>query len=106
VNDLRKEILTFRQLEEESLAESWDHFIDLTLIGPNLAIPDPILLQYFDEGLSKDSRESLDISSRGSFLHLLASEARVTIKKTISGAASWTKFHFKPPRKKKEFSLE
>jgi hypothetical protein len=36
VNDLRKEVLTFRQLEEESLAKSWDRFIDLTLIGPDL----------------------------------------------------------------------
>jgi hypothetical protein len=88
VNDLRKEVLTFRQLEEESLTESWDRFIDLTLTGPNLAILDLILLQHFYEGLSKDSRESLDISSRGSFLHLLVSEARVTIKKIISGAAS------------------
>jgi hypothetical protein len=43
VNDLQKEVLTFRQLEEESLAESWDSFIDLTLIGSDLAIPDPIL---------------------------------------------------------------
>jgi hypothetical protein len=103
VNDLRKEVLTFRQLEEESLAKSWDRFIDLTLTGPNLVIPDPILLQHFYEGFSKDSRESLDISSGGSFLHLLASEARVTIEKTTSGAASWTKIHFKPLRKK-EFS--
>jgi hypothetical protein len=46
-----------------------------------------------------------NISSGGSFLHLLGSEARVTIKKTISGAASRTKIHFKPPRKK-EFSPE
>jgi hypothetical protein len=102
VNDLRKEVLTFRQLEEESLTESWDRFIDLTLTGPNLAILD-LILQCFYEGLSKDSRESLDISSRGSFLHLLVSEARVTIEKIISGAASWTKIHFKPLRKK-EFS--
>jgi hypothetical protein len=100
VNDLRKEVLTFRQLEEESLAKSWDRFIDLTLIGSDLAIPDPILFQHFYEGLSKDSREFLDLSSRGAFLHLLTSEARVMLEKITSQATRWTKIHFKPPRKR------
>jgi hypothetical protein len=53
VNDLRKEVLTFRQLEEESLAKSWDRFIDLTLIGPDLAIPDPILFNIFTKVLAR-----------------------------------------------------
>jgi hypothetical protein len=47
VNDLWKEVLTFRQLEEESLAKSWDHFIDLSLIGPDLAILDPNTFSTF-----------------------------------------------------------
>jgi hypothetical protein len=96
-------ILTFRQPEEESLTKSWYHFIDLTFIGLDLFIPNPILLQHFYEGLSKDYREPLDISSGVSFLHLLASEARATIERIISAAACWTEIHFKPPRKKKEF---
>jgi hypothetical protein len=105
VNDLRKEVLTFRQLEEESLAKSWDRFIDLTLIGPDLAIPDSILFQHFYEGLSKDSRKFLDLSSGGAFLHLLTSEARVMLEKITSQATRWIKIHFRPP-KKKEFSPE
>jgi hypothetical protein len=105
VNDLWKKVLTFRQLEEESLAESWDRFIDLTHIGPDLAILDPILFQHFYQGLSKDSREFLDLSSRGAFLHLLTSEARVMLEKITSQATRWTKIHFKPP-KKNEFSPE
>ena len=44
VVSLRKEVLNFRQLEEESLGTSWDHFNDLIIIGPDLAIQDPILL--------------------------------------------------------------
>jgi hypothetical protein len=44
VVSLRKEILNFRQLEEESLSTSWDHFNELIIIGPNLAIQDPVLL--------------------------------------------------------------
>jgi hypothetical protein len=100
VKDLRKEVLTFRQLEEESLAKSWDRFIDLTLIGPDLAIPDLILFQHFYEGLSKDSREFLDLSFGGPFLHLLTSEARVMLEKITSQGTRWTKIHFKPPRKR------
>ena len=76
VVSLQKEVLTFRQLEEESLGKSWDRFNDLINFGPDLAIPDPMLLQHFYEGLSNDSRQSLDITSRGSFLCLSDIEAR------------------------------
>ena len=63
VVSLRKEVLNFRQLEEESLGTSWDHFNELIITGPDLAIQDPIL-QHFYMGLSKDSGESLDAASR------------------------------------------
>ena len=68
----RKEVLNFRQLEEESLGTSWDHFNDLIITGLDLAIPDPMLLQHFYMGLSKDSTQTLDQASRGAFLHLSA----------------------------------
>ena len=44
---LRFEVLSFKQKEQESLGTSWAHFNDLITIGPNLAIQDPVLLQYF-----------------------------------------------------------
>ena len=56
---LQKEVLNFRQLEEKSLGTSWDHFNDLIIIGLDLAILDPMLLQHFYMGLSKDSMEPL-----------------------------------------------
>ena len=68
VVSLRKEVLNFRQLEEESLGTSWDHFNDLIITSLDLAIPDPMLLQHFYMGLSEDSMESLDATSRGAFL--------------------------------------
>ena len=76
VVSLRKEILNFRQLEEESLGTLWDRFNDLIITGLDLTIQDPVLLQHFYMGLSKDSRESLDVASRGAFLYLSASEVR------------------------------
>ena len=70
VVSLEKEVLNFRQLEEESLATSWDRFNELIITGLDLAIQDPIFLQHFYMSLSKDSMESLDGSARGAFLHL------------------------------------
>jgi len=47
------EIISFRQLEEEFLGKSWDHFINLTLTGPKLSIPEEVLLIHFFEGLQR-----------------------------------------------------
>jgi hypothetical protein len=35
---LQKEVLNFRQLEEESLGTSWDRFNELIITGLNLVI--------------------------------------------------------------------
>ena len=100
---LQKEVLNFRQLEEESLGTSWDHFNELIITGPDLAIQDPILLQHFYIGLSKDSMESLDAASRGAFLHLSTSEARAMLDR-ISGKTLCTSIHNKLLEEKKESS--
>jgi hypothetical protein len=78
---LQRAVLTFRQLEEESFDKSWECFNELILTGPDLGIPEPILLQHFYMGLGKESRESLDLSSGGAFLHLPTSEARAKLEK-------------------------
>jgi hypothetical protein len=92
VVSLRKEVLNFRQLEEESLGTLWDCFNELIITVPDLAIQDPILLQHFYMGLSKDSMESLDAASRGAFLHLSVSEARSMLDR-ISGKTPCTSIH-------------
>ena len=89
---LRKKVLNFRQLEEESLDTSLDHFNELIITGLDHAIQDPVLLQHFYMGLSKDSMESLDAASRGAFLHLSTSQARSMLDK-ISGKTPYTSIH-------------
>jgi len=76
VAELRREIISFRQLQEESLGKSWDCFINLTLTGPKLSIPQEVLLIHFFEGLSRENKQTLNTASRGSIYHLPASEAR------------------------------
>ena len=44
--------------------------------GPNLSIPDHVLLQHFYIGLDKESTFYLDIISGGSFAHRTPSEGR------------------------------
>ena len=105
VVSLRKEVLNYRQLEEESLSTSWDHFNELIITGPDLAIQDPILLQYFYMGLSKDSRGSLDATSRGAFLHLFTSDARAMLDR-ISRKTLDTSIPNKLPKEEKESSLK
>ena len=105
VVSLRKEVLNFRQLEEESLGTLWDHFNELIFTGPNLVIQDPVLLQHFYMGLSKDSRKSLDAASRGAFLHLSTSEARSMLNR-ISGITPYTSIHNELLEEEKESSPE
>jgi hypothetical protein len=99
------EVLNFRQLEEESLSTSCDLFNELIITGLYLPIPDPILLQHFYIGLSKDSRESLDLASRGAFLHLSASEVRYVLNK-ICKKTPCTSIHYELPEEEKESSPE
>ena len=75
VAKLRREIISFRKLEEESLGKSWDRFINLTLTGPKLSIPQEVLIIHFFEGLSIENKQTLNTASGGSFHHLPASEA-------------------------------
>ena len=110
VVSLWKEILNFRQLEEEYLATSWDRINDLITTGLDLAISDPLLLQHFYMGLSKDSTQSLDAASRGAFLHLSASEARSMLDKLVEKLPtlafimnSSRKRRNHPPNKKRKF---
>jgi hypothetical protein len=103
VVSLQKEVLNFRQPEEESLGTSWDHFNKLITTCPDLAIQDPVLLQHFYKGLSKDSRKSLNAASRGAFLYLSASEARAMLDR-ISGKTPCTSIHNELLEKERESS--
>jgi hypothetical protein len=94
-------VLNFRQLEEESLGTSWDCFNELIVTDPDLAIQDPVLLQYFYTGLSKDSRESLNVASREAFLHLSTSEASAMLDRISEKKLPTLAFIMNSSRKRK-----
>ena len=76
VVDVRVKILTFKQLDKESLALAWDHFNLLLESGPDLELQDHVLLQHFYTGLDTTTTEYLTLASGGSFLHLTVEDAR------------------------------
>ena len=55
--------------------------------------------------LSKDSAQSLDLASRGAFLHLSVSEARTILDKII-GNTPCTSIHDELPEEEKDSSPE
>jgi len=47
ISDLRLEVLSFKQKDNETLGKSWKHFSNLLESGPNLNLEDPVLLFHF-----------------------------------------------------------
>jgi len=81
--DLRVKILTFKQKENESLAQSWICFLELLESGPHLNIEGPTLLQHFYKGLHKKDRELLNTTFGGSFLHKPSSKAKLMLDRIL-----------------------
>jgi hypothetical protein len=47
VQDLRRQVLSFKQGEDEGIDEAWDRFNELLEQGPNLAFSDDLMLHTF-----------------------------------------------------------
>jgi len=80
---LRTEILTFRQNNKESIGVAWARFALLVKSGPDLSLPEHLLLQYFYVGLDKESAHQLDLTSGASFAHLTPAESREVLDKIL-----------------------
>ena len=83
IADLRLEVLSFKQKDNETLGKSWKRFSDLLESGPNLNLEDPVLLYHFFRGLHKNHKQMLHTMSRGSFFRIPADEARVILDRIL-----------------------
>jgi hypothetical protein len=79
----RLEILSLKQLDKESLGIAWARFANSLAFGPDIGIPEPILLQHLGMGLDDESAKFLDTSSVGSFSHLTLSEGKDILGKIL-----------------------
>jgi hypothetical protein len=68
--DLCNEVLNFIQKEGESLGVAWSRYNQLALLGPELSIPDAMIMQHFVHMLGTESIEYLDMTYGGSFCSL------------------------------------
>jgi hypothetical protein len=80
---LRQEILSFKQLDKDSLGTAWARFTNSLASGPDIGILEPILLQHFRMGLDVESAKFMDTSSGGLFSHLTPSEGKVVLGKIL-----------------------
>ena len=75
--------LTFRQNDKESIGVAWDRSALLAQSGPDLSLPDHLLLQHFYAGLDKESAHHLDFTSGGSIAHLTPTEGKEVLNKIM-----------------------
>jgi len=70
------EIIGFKQLDKESLGKAWDRFDSFVNSRPNLALPEPMLLQHFFLGRNNKNREYLNLALGGAFMHITVDHAK------------------------------
>ena len=76
-------ILTFHQNDKELISVAWTRFTLLVQSGPDLSLPEHLLLKHFYASLDKESAHHLDLTSGGSFAHLTSSESREVLDKIL-----------------------
>ena len=69
IDSLPRAILDFEQYEKESIGAAQARFSMLIHAGPNLSLPDSMLLHLFCLGLDIEAALYLDMTIRGSFTH-------------------------------------
>jgi hypothetical protein len=73
---LPRAILNFEQNEKESIGAAWARFSMLIHAGPDLSLPDSVLLHLFCLGLNIEAALCLDMTVGGSFTHKTTTEHR------------------------------
>ena len=68
MNQFRKAITNFSQIEGEQFHESWERLKDLLRKCPHHQVPRWQLVQYFYDGLTKKHRQMVDSSCGGTFM--------------------------------------
>ena len=87
ITSLRQEILSFRQDEKESIGVAWARFLCLPQTGPDLSLPNHVLLQHFWFGLNNESALLLDITTRGSFMHRTTAEGEALLDRILKNTS-------------------
>lgn len=83
-SQIKNEIFSFRQFEQESLAEAWERFQDLLRRCPHHGLEKGQLVQHLYSGLSSQNRMTIDAACGGTILKKGADETYVIIEDMAS----------------------
>ena len=86
---LRTEIATFRQLEGESLYETWERFKDLLRRCPHHGVADWLQLHTFYNGLGSSTRTLVDAAAGGALLGKPHQAAWDLLEEMAANAYQW-----------------
>lgn len=86
---LRKEIMTFTQMEDETLSEAWERFKSLLQRCPHHGLPLCIQLETFYVGLNKNSQILVDSSANGALLRKTYDKAHAILDRIARNNYEW-----------------
>jgi hypothetical protein len=66
------------------LGAAWSRYNQLALSGPELSIPDALLMEHFMHRLGTESTEYLDMTSGGVFVHCTVKEGKSILDRILS----------------------
>ena len=105
IDSLLIDILSFEQLEKESISAAWARFLRLLASSPNLFIPEDISLNIFYSGLNMESALEFSIAAGGWFAHVNQMEKREILDSLLENSFFPTD-HREPHRGKSTMSHE
>jgi hypothetical protein len=89
VNEVRKEISSFTQDEDEKFSECWAWFKDLLMKCPPHGYEKWRLVQFFYQGLSQPNRSMIELMNGGAFLNLTGDLAYKALEKIATNSQDW-----------------
>jgi hypothetical protein len=88
IASLPKAIIDFEQNEKESIGAAWARFSMLIHAGPDLSLPESVLLHPFCSGLNIEVTRCLDMTAGGSFTHKTTTDQRKILDHILEKHAS------------------
>jgi hypothetical protein len=85
VQDLRRQVLTFKQGEDEGIDEAWDRFNELHERGPNLGFSGDLMLHTFYFSLTPNSSRFVSMCAGGDIMDKTISEAAQILQRISNG---------------------
>jgi hypothetical protein len=82
--NLRRQIIKFQHMKTESLSQAWTRFHDLMHICLYHGLPDIVLIQHFQHGLSRDNVFRLLVITKALLFHENSTEGIEILEKILA----------------------